>query len=196
VIDNFRCGVCGGPRIPGDPGGEDAALALKEENAHLKRAARSTAAAIGLVATAATALIFLGGIALLTSAIFVKVLAFAVPALFAFLATRNFSKSTDAKTKAREADERAWLAAAEEIASKTKQGISAAELAKALQIEETRADAILTQLAVHDRTRIDVGDDAEVRYSVAPMEPRVRIGETEEDELDAEPAPGLRSRVP
>ena len=37
-----------------------------------------------------------------------------------------------------------------------------------LGIDPAFAEKLLTSLAVHDRTRIDVGDDAEVVYSVAP----------------------------
>ncbi len=60
------------------------------------------------------------------------------------------------------------LAAAEDVAKSSKNGVTVTELAKRLKIDPARAEDLLTQLAVHDRTRIDVGDDAQVRYSVAP----------------------------
>jgi hypothetical protein len=56
-----------------------------------------------------------------------------------------------------------------------------------LGVDEARADELLTSLAVQDRTRIDVGDDAEIRYSVTP-------------EAEAEPPPdeppGKRAPLP
>jgi hypothetical protein len=60
--------------------------------------------------------------------------------------------------------------------------VTAGDLAKELSIDPARADALLTQLAVHDKTRIDVGDDAEVRYSVAPDV----LAEAAAAELDAD----------
>lgn len=58
------------------------------------------------------------------------------------------------------------LAAAEQVVAGAPHGMTAAELAARLKIDEARGDALLTRLAVNDRTRVDVGDDAEVRYSV------------------------------
>ena len=62
--------------------------------------------------------------------------------------------------------------------------MTVAELATRLKIDPERADQLLTQLAVHDRTRIDVGEDAEVRYSIGPDAgdglSRVRVDATEE----------------
>jgi hypothetical protein len=51
-----------------------------------------------------------------------------------------------------------------------------------LKIDPVKADKQLTHLAVHDRTRIDVGDDAEVRYSVMPSAgtSRVRVSSSED----------------
>jgi hypothetical protein len=85
------------------------------------------------------------------------------PAALAVGARARASRATEA---AGEALGRAWLAAAEEVASQAANGITVAELASRLKIDPERADKLLTQLAVHDRTRIDVDDDAEVRYSV------------------------------
>ncbi len=77
------------------------------------------------------------------------------------------SFSTAASARAKDADEKAWMAAAMQ-AARGGAGVTAEELAKRLSVSPERADHLLTQLAVHDRTRIDVGDDAQVRYSVAP----------------------------
>ena len=61
--------------------------------------------------------------------------------------------------------------------------MTVAELAARLKVDEVKAEKLLSQLAVHDRTRIDVDDDAEIRYSVAPATvsaSKVRIATTEE----------------
>jgi hypothetical protein len=84
------------------------------------------------------------------------------------LAVRARSRAASATSDAIEALDRAWLAAAEDVAKNAKTGVTVAELASRLKIDPVRAEALLTRLAVHDRTRIDVDDDAEVRYSIGP----------------------------
>lgn len=82
-------------------------------------------------------------------------------------ALRARTRAKGAAHDAHAALDRAWLAAAAEVTSKAKRGITVSELASQLKIDETRADRLLTELAADDRTRIDVDDDAEIRYSVA-----------------------------
>jgi hypothetical protein len=160
------CAVCGGPRIPGGFGGEAATSALKEQKKHLADARLASFATIvqGLFATIATLI----GLAVMPAAIVGKLFILAIAIVPVLLALRSRSRANTAREKAKEANDRAWQAAAEDVAAKAKEdGVTAAGLAKTLQIEPARADQLLTALAVHDRTRIDVGDDAEVRYSVA-----------------------------
>jgi len=98
----------------------------------------------------------------LTAKIIFLVLAIA-PTL---MALRARSRAAKASGEGNEAVDRAMLAAAEKLASQAKKGVTVAELASLLKVDAVKAEKLLTQLAVHDRTRIDVDDDAEVRYSV------------------------------
>lgn len=189
------CGVCGGPRIPGGRGGPAAEIALREARAFLSRATRSSAASIlwGLFA-AFTTLVLL---AAWPAALAAKIVLFALAAGPAALAARARARVAKARDAARGAEDRAWLAAAEDVAKKTRAGVTAAELARELQIDAARADKLLTELTVHDRTRIDVGDDAEVRYSIAPeIDRKVRVSDGAEalDADVAEPEIAARAR--
>ncbi|HSO38139.1 MAG TPA: hypothetical protein VLT33_36680 [Labilithrix sp.] len=174
---HWVCGVCGGPRMPHGLGGEAATSPLREARASEIRSkkARASVWAFGLMAAFFTLIALAAWPAALAWKLFF--LAFAVtPTL---LAMRARTRATAAKADAKEALDRAWLAAAEDVARSTKKGVTVAELASRLKIDPVAAEALLTQLAVHDRTRIDVDDDAEVRYSIGPAEPlgagRVRI---------------------
>jgi hypothetical protein len=188
TLMGWRCAVCGGPRIPGGFGGDAARDALREEKTKLGRVTRGKAAAFGFGTVALMSLLFMLGVSLVSAALLVKILVVAIPGLFAFLATRSYTRAKSVLSEAKEVDERAWLAAAEDLVTRSEQGLSPAELAKKLSISPEVADRLLTQLAVHERTRIDVGDDAEVRYSITP-EARVRVeSESSSDEPAAEPA--------
>jgi hypothetical protein len=182
--ENGRCAVCGGPRVHGGFGGENAANALRETKTHLGTAAGAKAALVALGFGVLMSLLFALGVSLATGLLLAKVLTFGASAFLAFMATRAFSRMRSAEEKAGEAKERAMLAAAEDVAKRRDDGVTAEELGKALAIDAAQAEKLLTELAVHERTRIDVGDDAEVRYSVAP-ELKIRVGEeAEEDEHD------------
>lgn len=159
------CGVCGGPRMPGGLGGDAATTALKEAKTFLSRATRSKAASVVLGIMAAFTTLVL--IAAWPAALVAKLVLFVLAAMPAALAARSRLKAAEASEKATDAEGRAWLAAAEDAVKKNPSGLTQEELAKTLKIDPARAEALLTQLAVHDRTRIDVGDDAEIRYSVA-----------------------------
>ncbi len=178
------CGVCAGPRMPGGLGGEAAATPLREAKASLSLATRlrlsyrlfafaSILSTLGLIAG------ILGG-----ASLFIGIVAVAA-AMQTMLALRQRSKALRATADANEALDRAWLAATEQVASHSKNGVTVAELASRLKVDAVKAEKLLTQLAVHDRTRIDVDDDAEIRYSVTPdievsKQDRVRVDTTEE----------------
>jgi hypothetical protein len=183
------CAVCGAPRIPGNFGGDASVLALREQKKHLGKARLASIATVLQALFAAIATLI--GLAILPEAIMGKVIVFAIAVIPIILALRSRSRATAARESAKEASERAWQAAAEDVAAQAKgSGVTASALGKTLGIESAYADKLLTQLTVHDRTRIDVGDDEEgVRYSVAPVAPDqlVRIDDThEEAELAAE----------
>lgn len=183
---HWVCAICGGPRLPGGLGGEAAAKALREEKAARSAGTRGRAGAwaLGLVAALFTAMVALAWPAALALKVVMTLVALA-PAL---LAVRSGARVAGATRDADAAHERALLAAAQALAAAKPEGVTAKELGERLAIDEARADALLTQLAVHDQTRIDVGDDAEVRYSVGP-EVRIETGEREalaEAEAEAE----------
>jgi hypothetical protein len=173
------CAVCGGPRIPNAEGGEASAKHLVEQRAHLGRARLASAATVfqGMFAALAT----LAAIVLAPATLVGKAFLFAIALVPLLLAVRSRGRAAAARKLAGDAGEKAWQAAAEAIAKSAPRGVTAAGLAKALAIDEAFADRLLTSLAVHDRTRIDVGDDAEVRYSVAP-ETRTRITDETADD--------------
>jgi hypothetical protein len=133
-----------------------------------KALANARAASVATVLQALFAAVAtLVGLALLPATIAGKVLVFAIAVAPLLLALRSRGRATAARATARGAGERAWQAAAEDAASRAERGVTVAGLAKTLEVEPEQAEKLLTSLAVHDRTRIDVGDDAEVRYSVA-----------------------------
>ena len=184
------CAMCGGPRIPSGFGGETATRALREQKKALANARAASVATVvqGIVASAVT----LVALAIMPASMLGKVVLCALAIAPLVLAVRSRARAVKARAHAKAAGERAWQAAAEDAAARSASGITPAALAKTLGIEPEHADELLTSLAVHDRTRIDVGEDAEVRYSVGP-DPLVRIGpEPSEEELAGEPKPGQR----
>ncbi len=184
------CAVCGGPRMPGGLGGSAAVKALAEERAAHAEATKKRlgAWAWGVFAVVATLAVALAWPAALVG----KILALAIAIGPALLAVRAGGAVAKSAKEADEAHERALLAAAQALAAAKEGGITAAELGARLEMPEERADALLTQLAVHDRTRIDVGDDAEVRYSVAP---EIRVGELLDEEEAASEDVGEKKAV-
>jgi hypothetical protein len=175
--------VCGGPRIPGNLGGEAAAAALKEQKKHWTDARLASTATLIQALFAAIATLI--GLAFLPSSVAGKAFVFAIAAVSLLLALRSRTRASAARKRAKEAGERAWQAAAED-AAKQKGGITASQLAKTLGIALEHADRLLTSLAVHDRTRVDVDDEAEVWFSVPPS-PRFRIeSEPDDDESNAD----------
>ena len=153
------CAVCEGPRIPNNLGGAVATDALRQQQTLLGKAKLGSIVTIaqGILAT----IICVIGLAIhpaLTGSIVVAALA-ALPLL---LSVRTRLRTARFRSEAAAAGDRAWQAAAEVMAHG---GITANRLAERLSLEPAEADRLLTALAVEDRTRIDVGDDAEVVYS-------------------------------
>jgi len=152
--------------MPGGLGGEEAAGPLREARGHRGRAIRARAMSwvLGLMATFTT----LVAVAAWPASLVGKLIFLALALTPAILAVRARARSGASTEKEQAALEQAWLSAAEQVAAESKEGVTATELAKRLKVEPARADKLLTELAVHDRTRVDVGDDAEIRYSVTP----------------------------
>lgn len=182
------CAMCGGPRVPGGFGGDESKNALREAKTLISGATRAKARSLAwsiLAVLAALVVVAASAKEAIAATLALSLMAI-VPAL---LGLRAHGQAKKRKENADGALDRAWLAAAEEIAAKQKNGVTAKELGKTLQIDEARADELLTKLAVHDKTRIDVGEDAEVRYSVAPnVLARIGVDDTLEDGNEPEQA--------
>lgn len=142
-----------------------AASALREQKKLLANARLSSVATV--VQALCAALATLIGLAIVPASILGKAIVFTAALVPLVLALRSRSRATACREMAKAAGERAWQAAAEDVAAHSEGGITGAALAKTLGLEPEHADRLLTALTVHDRTRIDVGDDAEVRYSIA-----------------------------
>jgi hypothetical protein len=172
--------------MPGGVGGEDSVTPLREAKASETRSKRARASfwVFAMMATFFT----LVALAAWPAALVWKLFFLALAVGPTVLAMRARGRAGSASADAKEALDRAWLAAAEDVAKSAKKGITVAELAKRLKIDPVRAESLLTQLAVHDRTRIDVDDDAEVRYSIGPEDGegvgKVRV-DTSEDQFRA-----------
>lgn len=165
VVENGVCGVCGGPRIPGNHGGEAAVLALKEQKKHLAAARMSSVSTMvqGIFAVLATMI----ALVVMPSSIVAKVILFAFALVPLISAMRSRSRAAKARGQAAEAGECAWVAAAEELAHG---GTTAKQLAKELDIEPARAERLLNASAAQSRVRIDVNDDsADVVYRADEM---------------------------
>lgn len=160
VIDHGVCGVCGGPRIEGNLGGEAALEALKEQKAHLADARLASIATVlqGMFATAVTLVMF----AVRPETAVARVIFFALAIIPLVLSFRSRWKASKARGRAREANDRAMQAAAAEAAG---QGSSAKEVAKKLRIKPSEAEKLLSAGMATDRVRVDVSDEsAEVVY--------------------------------
>lgn len=177
------CAVCGGPRIGGNFGGEAAANALRAERKALAVARASSIASLfqGVLAIVTTLI----ALAIFPSTLAGQGLAFAFAIAPLLLALRSRTRAGRARKEAEQESARAWHAAAEDVVRQHSRGITASALAQILRIDPKKADELLTALAVNDRTRIDVGDDAEIRYSVFP-ETLVRV--------EDEPSESVRPR--
>jgi len=153
------CAVCEGPRIPNNLGGEVAANALRQQQTLLGQAKLGSIVTVaqGILAT----IVCVIGMAIhpaMMGTIIVAVLA-GLPLLFS---VRTRIRTARFRREGADAGDRAWQAAAEAMAHG---GITAKRLAERLSLAPAEADKLLTALAVEDRTRVDIGDDAEVVYS-------------------------------
>jgi hypothetical protein len=178
------CAMCGGPRMMSGLGGEASITPLREARSSQRVATRARALSwvFGSIATFMT-LVTLA--AWSVEGFAAKLILLTLAAIPTLMAVRARSKASRATADSDEAIDRAMLAAAEDAASQAKKGVTVAELASRLKIDAVKAEKLLSQLAVHDRTRIDVDDDAEVRYSVGPGvdTSKVRVATTTEDKF-------------
>ena len=165
------CAVCGGPRIPvkderAHSQGEKESL----RRAHLaaKRAFGWRIAGTGLGLTgaivAAIGLIFTGAHAVVGLIILGIALAFIVFAMrFAANARREL-------TNAKLAAFAAWGMVGEALLRLNGGQLTAKEIAAMMQTTEGDAERMMTILSADSRVRVDLGDDAELRYRVTSVE--------------------------
>ena len=172
--------------MPGGVSGEASVTPLREAKASQTRAKRLRASfwVLAMMATFFT----LVALAAWPAALAFKLIFLALAVTPTALAVRARARAGRASADAKEALDRAWLAAAEDVTKSAKKGVTVAELATRLKIDPVRAEQLLTELAVNDDTHIDVDDDAEVRYSISRELPgatgKVRI-DTSEDQFRA-----------
>ena len=192
------CEVCGAPRAPVldarfKTSGKEIAPLKRAEAARRARAG-FRAAAVGSGALLAFAFVIVAAIA----AIFGMGIAFAITSLMVLgtLGALTFWSYSRAKARTKEIEpalDAAWISIGTDVAQQTRGSITAADLAKALSIEEPQAEQLLALLDVNDVVKSDITEDGEVAYSsrlrVGPgNEPPVKSDEEAAAEAEADAA--------
>ena len=165
--DEFRfvCGVCGSPRIATKavPLPKESVIALREA-AQAKRLAfawRFASWALGIPAALSLALAaLLAPASLLASGILIG-----CGVLLAIFAARSSRTATTARKKLKLAVNEAWEATALAILDARGKETTASDLAKALDLPEADAEAMLASLSARSRVNVRVEDkSAELVY--------------------------------
>lgn len=165
------CAVCGGPRIP-----------VKDERAHSQREKESlrrsnlaakrafgwrvAASGLGLTGALVAGLgtIFAGNHVVVGVVILAVALALIIAAMqFAGNARKEL-------TNAKLATFEAWGMVGEALLRLHGGQLSAKEIAALMQTTEGDAERMMTVLTTDSRVRVDLGDDAELRYRVTSVE--------------------------
>jgi hypothetical protein len=169
VVDGttvFSCAVCGGPRAPGGLGGEVGARHAREARTHFRAASRAAVASFAFGAAA----LLVAAVATIAwpAALAGKLAWLAVTLAPALFAVRSRTRVGPARASALASVKAAHLAAAKEAAEASDVGATAKELATRLGVTEPEAEALLVELSAADvGARIDVDDDAEVRFRLS-----------------------------
>ena len=159
----WRCGVCGGPVVPGDAPRSSAELP------DLVRSHRVRAMALGwlgasfvLFAIAAMAT----GVALLLwlASHLAGVILAVVAAVAGVLALGSLRRSRRQRDEAREQLDQAWESVAREVLAHRHGDMTAEELARMMRTDTGHAERLLSRLSVEGRVRVAVRDDAELTY--------------------------------
>ena len=195
----FKCDLCGGPRIPilapsvRTSGKEVTALKKAEDARKGRAAARATAIAggVGLTFTALTFAVFwlIFGLGIVSGVLF---LALAGP-LAALLAWGS-QKAGQRGKEIQPALDAAWLAAATDVAAKSRGQLTAPDLAVAMSIDEAKAEELLAMVDVHravgggalPRTDDMAAFDAKLRAAEAVSAASAASGAAAEHEATAE----------
>jgi len=166
----WRCGVCGGPVVPAEglakrDGGELASLVGAQRARAVGVGWLGATFVLGSIASMAVGLTLLVGFGgSVTPAVVLGVLALA-GAVFAVLSGRRAAR---ANAEARAKLEDAWAHVAEEVMRARVGEVTATDLARAMQTDETRAEKLLARLSATGRARVEVRDDADLAYRPDP----------------------------
>jgi hypothetical protein len=198
-----RCRACGGPRLLVDDGKIALSGAEREPLRQARRALLSSGLwktlGVGVGVFGAFALLAAIGVVVATSpGVMLGTLALvltSLPLLVAFGAYRRGVKLARERDQAWRAAE---LSAAKDLAQATQDELTAAALARALGVDELRAELLLAELSLEDQVARRVTDSGELAYSARP---RVRVdGEnelqalTEAESASAAPEEGRASK--
>ena len=162
------CGACGGPRVPASDGrvvSERATSELVRANSARKQAFVARLAAIGLALTG-TLTAALGLLLTLASTV-VGLMILATAAALLVASVMIGARSRRQSEQARRLTFEAWESIAEKVVELHGGTLTGPELAKKLHTTEADVERMMSFLSVDDRVRIDVGPDAEVRYTTA-----------------------------
>lgn len=162
----WRCGVCGGPVVPAEglqkrDGGELASLVGAQRARAIGVGWLGVTFVFGSIASMAVGLALLIGLGTsVTPTAVLGALAFAGLVLAMLSGRRARRANREARAKL----EDAWTHVAEEVMRARVGELTAKDLAKALQTDETRAEKLLARLSATGRARVDVRDDADLAY--------------------------------
>jgi hypothetical protein len=177
------CAACGAPRVPGAPVEGLEGLAEGLGRARLERVAaiawRGGAVVLGMTGAMALALATL--LAMAAGHLAAIVLA-GLATLLVVLALVAVGRARGRDEGMRRALDEAWGTAAERLLVASDGGVSSAWLAGAMRTTEAHAERILASLSARGRARVDVGEDAELRYRVADGSTRDANSANEGDE--------------
>ncbi len=186
------CGACGGARVLGLGGRPDPRTVTALVSARQARASafgwRAGAVVLGLAAGMAATLAALVGLASHVAALVVA----GIAALLALVAFGARGRGSRAARESKSLLDDAYVAAAETIARERDSALTAGALAQAMQIDRAAAEAILTRLSVAGRARVDVGDDADLRYRIDAEPPSTDASPPGDEPRDASPVSPLR----
>jgi hypothetical protein len=162
----WRCAVCGGPVVPAEglqrrDGGELASLVGAQRARAIGIGWLGATLVLGSIASMAVGLALLVGLgASATPAAVLGSLALAGIVLAVLSGRRAARANAEARTKL----EDAWAHVADEVMRARVGEVTATDLAKAMQTDETRAEKLLARLSAAGRARVEVRDDADLAY--------------------------------
>jgi hypothetical protein len=183
AVLRWACETCGGPRVPGSSA-KDPDLERAWREGRRARTLRLVAwPAFAVAAVLALAALLTMAMAGAAWGIAGLVMA-SVPATLGLALRGGAHKSATAVEPALQA---AWGRAVMARLRAHEGAVTHGELAAELGLPSAEAEAVLARLAAHDRVRVDVGDDAHLRYA---------IGAGGSDELGDEPGDEPARRAP